>query len=565
MKNIYLLVCALFLLNIPLPGFSQVVLSGNSSVDLGTRINEAETALANGGSIKVEPQSNGQCYSYNTPIVIDKPVILKGDGPSTCLTFYGSGVAISFYNNNTSFAPANTYSDGFGLRDLTLLGGSGPEGGQTGLALGGTGVSVGFYGSGLSIGNFGLGLQFNRGVWNFKMEHSMFAKNGQNVLWPSGLQFGGENMEFDSDTFVGATFTNSVEFGTTESGTISNLNNLTFISCNFDDAQLVINNGSGAIRLYSPHFENPSLLSGSEPFVQISAYTAATDVLMDGPDFYNDQNNPYPPDFVEIDGTPTVTISQIRSVNLDGSMNVPANIAINGSPRVALLGDAPLRAAQNQYVIVSGNPQMWVMGGWDSSNAINSSAPMMYSQNNGPDSQSPVVQIGGNGYQPTIGFSLWTGSGNSFYGAQIRETGPNELDFCTNGSNTITGGNYVCNAGVVNGVFKSLVTDGTAPLTVASHTPPDNLNAWPATFTPSGQQIQNPHITTAKIILPTQGTAWVPFAQSAAFTQTPQCTVSYQTQSAPIGLRNLAFNSSPNGIMLFGQPYIGVYFICVGN
>jgi len=232
---------------------------------------------------------------------------------------------------------------------------------------------------------------------------------------------------------------------------------------------------------------------------------------------------------------------------------------------VTLLGDAPLRATQTQYVVNSGNPQMWVMGGWDASNAITTPTPMMYSQENGADSQSPVVQIGGNGYQPTIGFNLWTGNGNSFYGAQIRETGPNELDFCTNGSNTITGGTYVCNAGVVNGVFKSLVSDGTAPLTVASHTPPDNLNAWPATFAPSGQQIQNPHITTAKVILPTEGAAWVPFAQSATFTTTPQCTASYQTGFAPVNFRILSVNPTTNGITIFGQPYIGVYFTCIGN
>lgn len=80
----------------------------------------------------------------------------------------------------------------------------------------------------------------------------------------------------------------------------------------------------------------------------------------------------------------------------------------------------------------------------------------------------------------------------------------------------------MCNAGVVNGIFKSLAPDGIAPFTVTSHMPPDNLNAWPATFAPSGQQIQNPHITMAKVILPSGGMAWIPFQQSAAFTNTPQ-------------------------------------------
>ncbi|MGC2162490.1 MAG: hypothetical protein WA634_11305 [Silvibacterium sp.] len=564
MKKKYRLMLFLCLLQASFPGFAQVVLNGSSGPDMGAAINSAVTSFpANGGSIKIEPQANGQCYSFSTPIVIDKAVIIKGEGPATCLIFSGSGTAISLYNNNTPYAPAHTYADGFGLRDLTLLG-SGSQGGQIGIALGGTENSVGFYGSGLTIGDFGIGLQFYPGVWNFKIEHSIFGQNNQSIFWPSNLRFGGENVEFDSDTFVGATFANSLEFNV-GTDSISDLNNLTFVSCNFDDAQLVINNGSGSIRLYSPHFENPSQLSGNEPFVRISAYTAATDVLMDGPDFYNDQSSPYPPDFIEIDGSPTVTISQIRSVNLDGSQNVPSNVAINGDAIVTLLADAPLRAAQQQYVVNSGNPQLSVLGGVGSSNEISSPTPLMYSQNNGPDNQSPVVQIGGDGYQPAVGFNLWTGSGSSFYGAQIRETGPGELDFCTDGSNTLTGGNYVCNAGVVNGVFKSLVPDGTAPFTVASHTPPDNLNAWPATFDPSGQQIENPHITTAKVILPSQGEVTVPFKGTAAFTRTPQCTANYQTSLRPVRFFILSVNPSPNGITIFGQPYIGVYFVCIGN
>lgn len=563
MKNSSALVILLFILA-PFSGFSQVVLSGSSGGDMGARINQAVASLPpNGGSIKLEPLASGQCYSFVTPIVFTEPVILEGEGPGTCLSFNGSGAAITFYNNKASFTPRHGYGDGFGLRDVTLMG-SGPEAGQTGVALGGAVESVGFYAMGLNIDSFGTGLQFEKGVWNFKMEHSSFGQNRQSVLWPSDLHYGGENIEFDSVTFVGADFVNSIEFNDSSSD-FSNLMNLTFISCNFDDAQLVINNGSGAVRLYSPHFENPAHLSGDEPFLRISAYTAATDVLVDGPDFYNDQTNPYPSSFVEIDGGPVVTISQMRSVNLDGSTNVPANMVVNGDATVTLLGDAPLRAAQAQYIVKSGNPRMWVMGGIDASSTINSNGPMMYSQNHGSDSQSPVVQIGGTGYNPTIGFNLWTGSGNSYYGAQIREGGPNELDFCSNGANTITGGTYVCKAAVVNGVFKSMAPDGTPPFIVSSHTPPTNLNAWPATFTPSGIQIKNPHITTAKIILPNAGATWVPFSDAGAFTAPPQCTVSYQTTSKPGAMQTLSFNSAANGISIFGQPYVGVYFICVGN
>jgi len=545
----------------PCAGFSQITVPIDGA-DIGAQINAAAAALpANGGEIIVKASANGQCYPFSVPIVITKTIIVKGQGPASCLSFKGTGSAISFYTNQSSFLPSGVYADGFGLRDLTLLG-AGVSSGQTGLSLGGPNSSVGFFASGLTISNFGLGLLFGRGVWNFKMEHTVFGENGQNLYYPSSVQFGGENLEFDSVTFVGSTFVNSVQINDADQAEFSNLNNLTFVSCNFDKAQLVLNHGSGAVRLYSSHFENVGG-SGNEPFVRIVSYNGATDVVMDGPDFYNDQSNPYPPSFIEIDGGPTVLITQMRSVNLDGTTNVPANLVINGSPDVTLIGDEFLRAAQQQYIVESGSPHMWVMGGRDSNNVVNSQAPLMYSQTYGPDNQSPVVEIGGSGYEPTVGFNLWSGVGASYYGMQIRETGPNELDFCSDGVGALGAGNYICNAGVVNGVFKSTVPDGIAPLSVTSHTPPVNLNAWPATFAPNGAQIQNPHITTGKIIMPASGLATVAFQASAQFSQTPACTVSFQADRSIT--HALTSNPTAYGITIWGQPYIGVYYICIGN
>jgi hypothetical protein len=557
-----------FLMVFPLmlvPGYAlaQITLPSGSG-DMGAQINAAQAALPqDGGKILINTQANAQCYSFSVPIVITKAIIIEGQGPSTCLNYTGSGTAVSFYGNTPSSLPGLSYGDGYGLRDLTLDG-NGASGSQTALVLGGASDSVGFYASGLTIGNFGLGLQFLHGVWNFKIEHSMFWRNGQSVLWPSGIGYGGENLDFDSVTFVGATFLNSLHFNADIGGGFSNMNSLSFVSCNFDNAQLVIDNGSGSVRLYSPHFENPGGLSGDQPFVRILASTSATDVVMDGPDFYNDQSNPYPPSFIEIDGSPTVTISQMRSVNLDGTSNVPANLVINGDANVTLLGDAPLRATQQQYIVESGNPQLWTMGGWDSSNKIVSQAPLMYSQSfQFRDSTSPVVQIGGDGYLPTIGFSKWSGVGGTFYGMQIQEPGPNELDFCSNGLASLGGGNYYCNAGVVNGVFKSTVPDGTAPLTVTSHTPPDNLNAWPATFAPSGAQIENPHITAGKVVLPESGQTTVAFLSNARFSQPPACT---HTSQAPFRVtQQLTSNPGLTEITIYGQQYIGVYFVCIGN
>jgi hypothetical protein len=548
----------------PLAAHAQVKLP-NGGGDLGAQINAAASALpANGGKILLQPEPNGQCYVFSVPIVITKAIIIQGQGPSTCLNFAGAGAAITFAGGTSSFSPKGSYVDGFGLRDLMLVG-SGPSGNQTGVLLGGTASTVGFYATGITISSFGLGLQFGRGVWNFKMEHSIFGGNGQSVHWASSLHFGGENLQFDGVTFVGATFANSVEFDDATNTDFSNLNNLTLVSCNFDSAQLVINNGAGGIRLYSPHFENAGIGSGTEPFVRISAYTAGTDVVMDGPDFYNDQNNPYPPAFIEIDGGAIVTITQMRSINLDGSANVPTNVVINGWATVTMIGSAPLRAAQRQYTIASGSPLVWVMGGQDSNNQVTTQAPLSFSQTYGPNDQSPIVQVGGDGYAPYVGFDRWSGTGNSYYGMRIQENGPSELDFCSTGLGPAGSGTPNCQASIVNGVFTSSVPDGTPPLSVQSHTPPTNLNAWPATFDPSGTQIQNPHITTGKVILPPSGTATVSFLGASAFSQTPACSVSYQTSFQLQQPQALSSNPYPNQIVVFGQPYIGVYFMCLGN
>ena len=546
---------------------AQVILPTGTG-DIGAQVNAAVAALPqSGGKIQLRTQPNGGCYPYSTPIVITKAVIFEGEGPSTCLNFQGSGSAISFYNNRTGLSQSGTYPAGFGMRDLTLAG-LGPDSGQAGIALGNQDSSVGFEGNGLTISNFGVGLLFGRGVWNFRLDNSIFNLNAQSIVWPSNLLFGGENIEFGSDAFVGdpAHFANNIDIDADFGGGSSNLSALSFVSCNFDDAQVVIDNGSGGVRFYSPHFENPSRTSGDEPFLRIRAYTAATDVVLDGPDFYNDQDNPYPPSFIEIDGGPTVKITQMRSLNLDGTTNVPTNVLINGSALLTLVGNAPLRATKQQYVIASGSPQIWTMGGWDRTNQIISQAPMTYSEaipyNN---AISPVVQLGAsnNGYTPSIGFDRPTGVANTYYPMQIQEGGPDELDFCSGTAGPVGNGPFTCPASVVNGVFKNTVPEGTPPLSVVSHTPPVNLNARPATFDSSGVQIQNPHITAGKVILPAIGFAIVSFEGNAQFSSTPICNLTYQASFRVVG--SLTSNPSPTSISIFGRPYIGVYYMCLGN
>jgi hypothetical protein len=146
---------------------------------------------------------------------------------------------------------------------------------------------------------------------------------------------------------------------------------------------------------------------------------------------------------------------------------------------------------------------------------------------------------------------------------QIQENAANELDFCSGSTGPAGNGPFTCNASVVNGVFKNTVPDGTPPLSVASHTPPTNLNAWPATFAPSGTQIQNPHITAGLVTMPASGVANVLFEGNASFYLTPVCTLTYKASFRI--QNNLTANVAPGAIVIFGQPYIGVNFICVGN
>src|SRR5215469_14118048 len=84
---------------------AQVTLP-NGSGDLGAQINAAAAALpANGGKILLQSQANGQCYVFSVPIVITTPIILEGQGPSTCLSFVGSGTAVTFAGGTSNVTP----------------------------------------------------------------------------------------------------------------------------------------------------------------------------------------------------------------------------------------------------------------------------------------------------------------------------------------------------------------------------------------------------------------------------------------------------------------------------
>ena len=113
------LLVSFVLLLVPRFAHSQITVPANTS-DIGSQINAAQAALPqNGGKIVITDQASGQCYSFAVPIVITKAIVIEGQGPSTCLSFTGTGAAISFSNNAVSFVTNDSPADGFGLRDLT--------------------------------------------------------------------------------------------------------------------------------------------------------------------------------------------------------------------------------------------------------------------------------------------------------------------------------------------------------------------------------------------------------------------------------------------------------------
>jgi hypothetical protein len=88
--------------------------------DIGAQITAAHSALpSTGGRIRVPPNPAGGCWSYMTPITLNKPVVLEGDPyGSTCLTYTptsGSAVTLGWTVTSDLFG-------GVGLRDLTIQG-----------------------------------------------------------------------------------------------------------------------------------------------------------------------------------------------------------------------------------------------------------------------------------------------------------------------------------------------------------------------------------------------------------------------------------------------------------
>lgn len=225
--------------------------------DCGAQINEAYAALPSvGGIIDISRSCTfATAISFSTN---NKPVILRGQGDATDLTFSGSGVAVTL-NYGTGLRV------GHGIRDLTLTGpGNGTS--TTGVIAGGSNGAQGYDIRDVKIQSFGINFQLGSNTWIGTVTQSMIRDGGTNVLFPSGLSQAGENMQFNHVTFADAPspHTNSVNI----QGTGQEVD---FTDCSFDQAQLHLGNTSTSavqVNMKGTHFENPNFASGVDyPFI----------------------------------------------------------------------------------------------------------------------------------------------------------------------------------------------------------------------------------------------------------------------------------------------------------
>lgn len=231
-------------------GTTILYLSDFPGSDCGVQANNAYAALpATGGEILV---TNSAC-SFTHPIVFGtngKPVVLHG---------IAGGAVTMNYTASTGTAITLDYGTfltmGKGVRDL-LLNGPGSGTATTGVQIGLTNGAQGSLISETTVQGFGTGVTVGDQTWIVKQDHNTLCGNGTNYLYPAGLTNSGENMQYDHVTFCNAPapHTNSVILHTGEHS---------FISCSFDQAQLVLGDGSvGAqVNMSGSRFEDPNYAS----------------------------------------------------------------------------------------------------------------------------------------------------------------------------------------------------------------------------------------------------------------------------------------------------------------
>lgn len=183
--------------------------------DIGAQINTAYTALpSTGGKIVIVSQTNGACYSYSTPILLNtqgKQAILQGaSGTSNANGDVDGGACLNYTPNTATTAitigwgpvTGGGYAPGGGFRDLTLKanGGCFAPGGCGNLATSvlttNGGAHHGFF-QNVKIEGFGQAWRFNDNSdgWGLLWSQFSIVNNTHGVLVSSTL--GEEKLVWD--------------------------------------------------------------------------------------------------------------------------------------------------------------------------------------------------------------------------------------------------------------------------------------------------------------------------------------------------------------------------------
>lgn len=217
---------------------------GKIKVSLGQYTSVATTAIqfaTNNKGIQIECDNAGANIS-------------APDAAATRLAWssLATGFAIQFVNG-AALGQGITGCDLVGPGTATTTGGV-----QVGGA-GGSALTFGVWLLNSNITNFGTsgGVAMGNGAGFFRMDGGQAHDNGKNLLFPAGITSATEGFRFNNVLFQNkapALYLNSVDVE-------SPVNDLTFQECHFDQAQLVLNGGTGfniGAYVEDAHIENPN-------------------------------------------------------------------------------------------------------------------------------------------------------------------------------------------------------------------------------------------------------------------------------------------------------------------
>ena len=317
--------------------------------DIGQQINAAAAQLPLGGEVYVPAAAS--CYQFSTPIVINSPIILRGDGPGTCLEYTGSsGTALTWTG-----APGPSFiAAGWGaeLRDISLQTPAAVNGSVDGTTAIFLNQLAGFQAYNVNVSGFGTGILFSSNTFLLGWHGGIFRHNRVALNYPYGITNAGENMTFSHTTFANGTQTDGVSSGQNcillNVTPNTNSSEFNFENVSFDGCQVVIGeNWEASTRFINPHFEDVQD-NLSYPFLKVMTGSfRKSNVVLTNPNFILDATGAKPDAFIELNNNASVDISNGTAQGWGGISAPNAWISIKGA------GNAQLATRGIFYIVRS--------------------------------------------------------------------------------------------------------------------------------------------------------------------------------------------------------------------